>query len=63
MMAEKPPDDGHRQAILDPLWTHVGIGVALEGGEFRMTEEFTRHVGRRGSRRRPGACARAGACP
>jgi uncharacterized protein YkwD len=47
MMAEKPPDDGHRKAILDPLWTHVGIGVALEGGEFRMTEEFTRHVATR----------------
>lgn len=44
MMAEKPPDDGHRRAILDPHWTHVGIGVALEGGEFRMTEEFTRHA-------------------
>jgi hypothetical protein len=44
MMAEKPPNDGHRRAVLDPLWTHVGIGVALEGGEFRMTEEFTRHV-------------------
>lgn len=44
MMAEKPPDDGHRRAVLDPDWTHVGIGVALEGGEFRMTEEFTRHV-------------------
>lgn len=44
MMAEKPPDDGHRRAILDPLWTHVGIGVALQGGEFRMTEEFSRRV-------------------
>ena len=44
MMAEKPPDDGHRRTILDPLWTHVGLGVALEGGEFRMTEEFTRHA-------------------
>ncbi len=44
MMAEKPPRDGHRKAILDSLWTHVGIGVALEGGEFRMTEEFTRHA-------------------
>lgn len=44
MMVERPPDDGHRRTILDPLWTHVGIGVALEGGEFRMTEEFTRHV-------------------
>lgn len=44
MMQERPPDDGHRKTILDPKWTHVGIGVALEGGEFRMTEEFTRHV-------------------
>lgn len=44
MMAERPPDDGHRRTILDPDWTHVGLGVFLEGGEFRMTEEFTRHV-------------------
>lgn len=44
MMAERPPDDGHRKAILDPNWTHVGIGVAFEGGEFRMTEEYTRHA-------------------
>lgn len=44
MLAERPPGDGHRRTILDPGWTHVGIGVALEGGEFRMTEEFTRHV-------------------
>lgn len=44
MMAERPPHDGHRRTILDPGWTHVGLGVALEGGEFRMTEEFTRHV-------------------
>lgn len=44
MLAERPPGDGHRRTILDPGWTHVGIGVALEGGEFRMTEEFTRHA-------------------
>lgn len=44
MMAEVPPDDGHRRTVLDPLWTHVGIGAALEGGEFRMTEEFVREV-------------------
>jgi uncharacterized protein YkwD len=44
MMAERPPDDGHRRNVLDPDWTHVGIGVALVAGEFRMTEEFTRHV-------------------
>ncbi len=44
MMAEKAPVDGHRRAVLDPKWTHVGIGVAWEGGEFRMTEEFVRRV-------------------
>ncbi len=44
MMAEVPPDDGHRRTVLDPEWTHVGIGVAAFGGEFRMVEEFSRHV-------------------
>jgi hypothetical protein len=44
MMAERPPDDGHRRTILDPLWTHVGFGVAMAGGEFRMTQEFTRVI-------------------
>lgn len=43
-MAEKPPDDGHRKTVLDPQWTHVGIGAALVGGEFRMTEEYVREV-------------------
>lgn len=42
MMAEEPPDDGHRQTILNPLLTHVGIGLAQVGGEFRMTQEFSR---------------------
>ena len=42
MMAETPPADGHRRTILDPNFTHVGIGVALVGGQFRMSEEFTR---------------------
>ena len=40
MMAEKPPDDGHRRTILDPTVTHVGVGWAQGGGEFRMAEEF-----------------------
>jgi uncharacterized protein YkwD len=44
MMNEQPPDDGHRRTILDPRFTHVGIGVAVAGGHFRMTEEFTRVV-------------------
>ncbi len=42
MLAEIPPDDGHRRTILDPAATHVGIGLAWSGGEFRMTEEFLR---------------------
>ena len=41
MMAERPPKDGHRRTILDPTSTHVGIGLAVVGGEFRMTQEFT----------------------
>ena len=42
MMAERAPHDGHRRTILDPWATHVGIGLAWERGEFRMTEEFIR---------------------
>jgi uncharacterized protein YkwD len=42
MMAELPPDDGHRRAILDPNATHVGIGMAWEKGEFRLVHEFVR---------------------
>ncbi len=44
MMAERPPDDGHRRTVVDPDWTHVGIGAAVAGGEFRMVEEFSRRV-------------------
>lgn len=43
-MEETPPDDGHRRTVLDPIWTHVGIGWALVGGELRMTEEYSRRV-------------------
>lgn len=43
-MAEEPPDDGHRRTVLDPIWTHVGIGFAIVGGEMRMTEEYSRRV-------------------
>ena len=43
-MAERPPGDGHRKAVLDPIWTHVGIGFAIVGGEMRMTEEYSRRV-------------------
>jgi hypothetical protein len=42
MMAEMAPKDGHKKTILDPHATHVGIGVAWEGGEFRLVHEFVR---------------------
>jgi uncharacterized protein YkwD len=42
MMAEVAPHDGHRRTILDPNATAVGIGLAWERGEFRMTQEFIR---------------------
>jgi uncharacterized protein YkwD len=44
MMAERPPADGHRRTVLDPAWTHVGIGAAVAAGEFRMVEEYSRRV-------------------
>jgi uncharacterized protein YkwD len=42
MMSEVAPHDGHRRSILDPHATHVGIGVAWDGGEFRIAQEFIR---------------------
>lgn len=42
MMAEAAPHDGHRHTILDAAATHVGIGLAWEKGEFRLTQEFLR---------------------
>jgi uncharacterized protein YkwD len=42
MMAETPPNDGHKKTMLDPHATHVGIGMAWEGGEFRLVQEFVR---------------------
>lgn len=37
---ETPPLDGHRKNVLDPGHTHVGIGLAVVGGEFTLGEEF-----------------------
>jgi uncharacterized protein YkwD len=42
MMREVAPHDGHRKTILDPYATHVAVGLAWEGGEFRITQEFIR---------------------
>ncbi len=42
MIAEIPPRDGHRKAILDPYATHVGIGVSWGGREVRVIEALLR---------------------
>ena len=48
MMAEVPPEDGHRKNILEPHHTHVGVGLAYavqEDGSITIafTQEFTNH--------------------
>src|SRR5437773_174068 len=45
MMSEVAPHDGHRKSILDPHATHVGIGVAWEGGEFGTAQSFRGRYG------------------
>lgn len=42
---ERPPNDGHRQSVLAPHHTHVGIGLAFDGRGIRMMEVFSaRHA-------------------
>jgi uncharacterized protein YkwD len=42
MMAETPPNDGHRQNILSPHFTRTGIGLYVENasGKLWETEDF-----------------------
>lgn len=44
MLEERPPDDGHRRALLDPEVTHIGVGLAAVGGEVRTTHELATEV-------------------
>lgn len=39
MLAEQPPMDGHRATLLEPNATHVGIGIAAQGGWLVSTHE------------------------
>jgi hypothetical protein len=39
-MAEKAPDDGHKQTIIEKAHNFVGIGYYLKGKQFRYYEEF-----------------------
>jgi len=41
MMAEQPPNDGHRENIVSPNYDAVGIGVAVGPGGVYLTEDFT----------------------
>lgn|GEM_PF-2274269 len=40
MMAEKPPQDGHRENILSPNYGAVGIGVAIGPHGIFIAEDF-----------------------
>jgi uncharacterized protein YkwD len=40
MMAEQPPDDGHRRAILNPAFRSVGFGVASGSNGIYLAEDF-----------------------
>lgn len=40
MMAEQPPDDGHRRAILNPAFQSVGFGVASGSNGVYLAEDF-----------------------
>jgi hypothetical protein len=39
-MAEKAPADGHKKNIIDKTHNFVGIGICIDGSQFRYYEEF-----------------------
>ncbi len=39
-MAERSPNDGHKQNCINPFHNAVGIGFYLQNGQFRYYEEF-----------------------
>jgi len=42
MLAEKPPNDGHRQIILSNGYYHVGIAVTIDShGVVRLTQDYS----------------------
>jgi uncharacterized protein YkwD len=49
MLDEVPPQDGHRRSLLDPWVTHIGVGLAMQGGEVRMAHELATEVTERWS--------------
>ena len=43
MMAERPPDDGHRQNIISPHYQGLGIGVCVGPAGLYLAEDFSGH--------------------
>ncbi|MFD0526466.1 CAP domain-containing protein [Kitasatospora arboriphila] len=42
MLAEQPPNDGHRRNILNPAFHHVGIKLLRDSsGTLWMTQDFS----------------------
>jgi uncharacterized protein YkwD len=42
MLAEQPPDDGHRKNILSGEFRHIGIAIHRDGrGTVWMTQDFS----------------------
>jgi uncharacterized protein YkwD len=42
MLAEKPPDDGHRRNIMSSAFHHIGIAVYRDNsGIVWMTQDFS----------------------
>jgi uncharacterized protein YkwD len=35
---------GHRQNILNPRYTHLGVGVSVQGDQMRVTQEFAKRT-------------------
>ena len=40
MLAEKPPNDGHRKNLLSSTFTRIGLSVVHGGGRTWMTQDF-----------------------
>jgi uncharacterized protein YkwD len=42
MLAEKPPDDGHRKNILSTTFTHIGIAIYRDpSSTVWLTQDFS----------------------
>lgn len=45
MLAEKPPEDGHRRTLLHPHATHLGVGLAWSSQRLVLSHEVATNLG------------------